>query len=345
MVNFSGWWLPIQYPTGIITEHLNCRSGAGLFDISHMGQLSLPVTSGLDLQALLPLDLNALSLNRTRYSLLLDDNGGILDDLMITAIDGGYRMVVNAARTDHDIAWFNDRLPSSVNLIHHSDRAMLALQGPRAEEVLVRFFPEVAEMVFMDYRSLIFNGEEAWITRSGYTGEDGFELSLPATVAEALADRLIADGAVTPCGLGSRDSLRLEAGLALWGHDIDQTTTPVTAGLSFAIAPARRKNGGYPGADVINSEFTDGTEQCRVGLVGEGRQPVREGAPLIAEEAVVGRVTSGGFSPSAGKPIAMGYLTVRLAQSGQKIEAEVRGKKVPMAVTTLPFIPHRYQRS
>ena len=345
MVDFVGWLLPIQYPSGIITEHLSCRSGVGLFDISHMGQLSLPAISGTDLEALLPLDASALSLNRTRYSLLLDENGGILDDLMITAIDDGYRMVVNAARTEHDIAWFNERLPSSINVVHHSDRVMLALQGPRAEEVLVRLFPEIARMVFMDYRSLTFNGEEVWITRSGYTGEDGFEVSLPSTVAEALVDRLIADGTVTLCGLGSRDSLRLEAGLALWGHDIDGTTTPVAAGLGFAIAPTRRESGGYPGANVVNPEFTDGIEQCRVGLVGEGRQPVREGAPLIAEGTVVGRVTSGGVSPSTKKPIAMGYLATRLAQPGQRVEAEVRGKRVVMVVTTLPFIPRRYKRS
>lgn len=353
MVPFAGWSLPVQYPAGIKAEHLACRAAAGLFDISHMGQLSLYAKAGLaglgqQLEQLLPFDSSKLLPGRNRYSLILAEDGGILDDLMISCVDDHYYLVVNAARTSHDIAWLQSNLPQDISLVHHSTRAMLALQGPAAGAVLERVIPQTAEMMFMDHRRFDWQGQLLWISRSGYTGEDGFEISCPAELAETLADTLLGEPETSLCGLGARDSLRLEAGLPLWGHDIEATTTPAAADLGFAIAARRRNEGGFPGAATVQAEIATPPALRRVGLVPTTRQPVREGARLHRLESLAGdscgHITSGGFGPTTQAPVAMGYLEAGLAVPGATVFAEVRGRPVPMTVTKLPFVPHRYRR-
>lgn len=341
MVSFAGYEMPIQYE-GIIAEHLWTRAHAGLFDVSHMGQLRLS-GDGVDaaLEALLPADLKGLGEGRMRYSLLLAENGGILDDLMATRLPGGdIYMVVNGATKYDDIAHLHEHLPEEVTLNHMDEEALLALQGPEAVTALARLVPGVTALTFMTAGRFDWNGTSLWISRSGYTGEDGFEISVPADKAVALADALCAAPEVKPIGLGARDSLRLEAGLPLYGHDLDSETTPVAADLGFALSKRRREEGGFPGAERILAERAAGPAFKRVGLLVEGRQPVREGATVAGG----GRVTSGGFSPSLERPIAMAYVPLADAVPGTVIALEQRGKSFSGTVAPMPFVPHRYHR-
>ena len=345
MVAFAGYCMPIQYD-GILAEHLWTRESAGLFDVSHMGQL-LVSGDGADaaLEALLPGDIAGLAEGRMRYSLLLGEDGGILDDLMVTRRVNDLYVVVNGATKYDDIAHLREHFPDEVTLNHLDDQALLALQGPKAADALARLAPGVAELFFMQAGRFLIEGTEAWIGRSGYTGEDGFEISVPGDAAEAVAAALIAQPEVKPAGLGARDSLRLEAGLPLYGHDIDTATTPVAADLGFALSKRRREAGGYPGHGRVMLERAGGAIQQRVGLLVEGRQPVREGALVLDGEGNdVGRVTSGGFSPTLQAPIAMAYVPSASAAPGSDVRIEQRGKMFAATVTKLPFVPHRYHR-
>jgi aminomethyltransferase len=352
MVPFAGYDMPIQYE-GIMAEHLWTRAHAGLFDVSHMGQITLSGDGAAEaLEALCPGDISALEVGRIRYSLLLSDEGGVLDDLMITNTGHGLYLVVNGAMKWDDIAHLREHLPDEVMINHMDDAALLALQGPGAAGALTAIgvepfepgWPMPADLTFMQAGPFKWRGIDLGISRSGYTGEDGFEISVPADHAEALANALCADPDVKPIGLGARDSLRLEAGLPLYGHDMDATTDPVEANAAFAISKRRRTEGGFPGADRILKALTDGPARRLVGLAVEGKMPVREGATLFAGDEIVGRVTSGGFAPSVGAPIAMGYVTAAHSATGTALEAEVRGKRVPVAVAPMPFLPHRYVR-
>lgn len=356
MVSFAGYQMPIQYE-GIIAEHLWTRNHAGLFDVSHMGQLKIS-GDGADaaLEALLPGDIRGIAPNRIKYSLLLATNGGILDDLMVTrlpssspfgtnGVGGALYVVVNGATKYDDIAHMHEHLPETVTLNHREDQALLALQGPEAVAAFSRIVPGVEALTFMTAGEFDWNGTKLWISRSGYTGEDGLEISVPGDKAAALAEQLCGLPEVKPIGLGARDSLRLEAGLPLYGHDLDTETTPIMADLGFAIPKRRREEGGFPGAERIRIEREQGAVQKRVGLLVEGRQPVREGALVLdAEGSNVGRVTSGGFSPSLERPIAMAYVPAAAATTGTPIQLEQRGKIFQATVTPLPFIPHRYHR-
>ena len=345
MVPFAGYAMPVQYE-GIMAEHLWTRENAGLFDVSHMGQLLVqgPNVAGA-LETLMPGDFAALAESKPKYSLLLADNGGIIDDLMATRRADHFYVVVNGATKHGDIAAMRERLPAGVTVELMTEQALLALQGPRAVEVLEAILPGVADLGFMQGSAFDWNGTELWISRSGYTGEDGFEISVPASSAEALADAILADPLARPIGLGARDSLRLEAGLPLYGHDIDLETTPVMAGLTFAINKRRRAEGGFPGFERIRSELESGPIQKRIGLLVEGRQPVREGAAILDDEGnKVGRVTSGGFSPSLQRPIAMGYVATALGDDGARLKLEHRAKLFEAVVTSMPFVPHRYYR-
>ena len=349
MVPFAGYEMPVQYE-GIIAEHLWTRENAGLFDVSHMGQLLFHGrNTDAALEKLFPADLQALGDMKLKYSLLLDDNGGIIDDLMATRRGEDFYVVVNGATKYGDIHDFETRLGREVALDHMKEQALLALQGPRAAEVLETLVPGVSELTFMEGRA--FQAPEAlgahplWISRSGYTGEDGFEISIPGIAAEQLAEALTAHEAVKPIGLGARDSLRLEAGLPLYGHDLDLQTTPVMAGLNFAINKRRRGEAGFAGAMRILAELQNGPAQKRVGFDVAGRQPVREGALILDDEGnEVGRITSGGFSPSLQRPIAMGYLAAPLAEAGTALKLEQRGKLFDAIVAAMPFVPHRYHR-
>ncbi len=344
-VPFAGYQMPVQYD-GIMAEHLWTRSHAGLFDVSHMGQLTFH-GANVDraLEALLPGELQLLKDGRLRYSMLLDEEGGIIDDLMATRRDDHFYVVVNGATKAGDIDQFRARLPSTIILDHMKEQALLALQGPEAVDVLDALAPGVAELSFMQGAPFRIGDTPAWISRSGYTGEDGFEISIAASAAAAVADALIADDRVKPIGLGARDSLRLEAGLPLYGHDLDTATTPVMAGLQFAIGKRRRAEGGFAGAMRILAELDQGPAQRRIGLLVDGKQPVREGAVLLdGEGSEVGRITSGGHSPSLGRPIAMGYVAATLAEPGTALTLEQRGKLFAASVTPMPFVPHRYHR-
>ncbi|HVF83469.1 MAG TPA: glycine cleavage system aminomethyltransferase GcvT [Sphingomicrobium sp.] len=350
MVPFAGYEMPVQYE-GIIAEHLWTRENAGLFDVSHMGQLMLTGTGVAEaLERLLPGDIGGLKPGRIRYSLLLNDAGGIIDDLMVTNVSRGsdeaYYMVVNGATKHGDIASLRARLPDTVKLEHLEEQALLALQGPLAREVLERVLPGVPDSLsFMQGTGVEWQGVMLGVGCSGYTGEDGFELSVPNSHAERLAEALLADDRVQPIGLGARDSLRLEAGLPLYGHDLDEQTTPVMADLGFAISKRRRVEGGFAGAERILAELADGPVQKRVGFTVEGRQPVREGGRILDGEGnEVGRVTSGGFSPSLQRPIGMGYVAGALASPGTRLTLEQRGKLFAAEVAPTPFVPHRYHR-
>lgn len=351
MVPFAGYEMPVQYPLGVMKEHLHTRAAAGLFDVSHMGQVILRAPSGraedaaLALEALVPVDLAGLAEGRQRYAIFTNDQGGILDDLMVANRGDHLFVVVNAACKDADIAHMTAGLPGlSVQPI--TDRALLALQGPGAEAALEALIPGVAGMRFMDVA--VFG--DAWVSRSGYTGEDGFEISLPEAQAEAFAEKLLAMEAAQPIGLGARDSLRLEAGLCLYGHDIDTATTPVEAGLTWAIQKVRRaggaRAGGYPGAAVIDRQLAEGVARKRLGLRPEGRAPMREGTAIYAEAeggAPIGTVTSGGFGPTIEAPMAMAYLPVDLTE-GAIVYGDVRGKRLPARVAPMPFTPNTYKR-
>ncbi len=346
MVEFAGYHMPVQYE-GIMAEHLWTRESAGLFDVSHMGQLTFTGENVVAaLEALLPADIAGLPMNKARYSLLLTEQGGILDDLMLTRQDDArIYMVVNGATKYDDIAHMIEHLPDDVTLNLMEDHALLAVQGPEAVAALARVVPGVDALVFMQAAAFAWQGHDLWISRSGYTGEDGCEISVPAEAVEALADALLAQPEVKPIGLGARDSLRLEAGLPLYGHDLDEETTPVMADLGFALSKRRREAGDFPGAARIAAEREGGAVLKRVGLLVEGRQPVREGATVVdADGSTVGRVTSGGFAPSVGAPIAMAYVPAALAAPGTTIQLAQRGKVHQATVAAMPFVPHRYFR-
>lgn len=346
MVPFAGYEMPVQYE-GIMAEHLWVRAHAGLFDVSHMGQLTF-TGEGVEaaLEALMPADIQAAKLSHPVYSLLMAENGGILDDLMLTRLkDGEVYMVVNGACKWDDIAHFREFLPDEIGMNHMEDHALLALQGPEAAAALERVIPGVSALVFMQGAPFAWQGHDLWISRSGYTGEDGFEISVPVEGAEALADAITAQPEVKPIGLGARDSLRLEADLPLYGHDLDTETTPVAAALGFALKKRRREEGGFPGHARIMLERENGSILKRVGLVVEGRQPVREGGLVLdADGNEVGKVTSGGFAPTLQQPIAMAYVPAASAEPGTKITLAQRGKIHSAEVVKMPFVPHRYVR-
>jgi len=348
MVPFAGYDLPVNYPAGIIAEHNWTRANAGLFDVSHMGQAFLIGPGAAEkLETLLPGDIQALAPRRIRYSQFTNAEGGILDDLMVTKLSAaGDRLflIVNAACKAQDFAHIQQNLPD-LDLDIVTDRALLALQGPKAAQALERHIPGVSSLKFMEQQDFVWRGEILFISRSGYTGEDGFEISVPAGYASDLAESLLAEEEVQAVGLGARDSLRLEAGLCLYGHDIDTTTSPVEAGLNWSISKRRRAEGGFPGAARIQREFSDGVARQRVGLILDGKAPAREGAEIADETgAIVGRVTSGGFAPSLGKPIAMGYVAPRFAAPGTALSLIVRNKPLPAKVQAFPFVPNRYHR-
>jgi len=349
MVPFAGYHMPVQYE-GIMAEHLWVRDSAGLFDVSHMGQLLLSGDNLDDeLEKLIPADVKGVALGQQKYSLLLAENGGILDDLMFSRWPGGIYMVVNGAVKYDDIAHLREHLPDTITINHLDDRALLALQGPKAFDVLKRHTTgkwPLEALVFMKGGQFEIAGVEAYISRSGYTGEDGFEISIPADAAEKIADLLCAEPEVKPIGLGARDSLRLEADLPLYGHDLDPETTPLMAALGFAVASKRRREeANYPGAARILLEREQGPVVKRVGLLVEGRQPVREGAAVLdADGSEVGKVTSGGFAPTLGAPIAMAYVPAAMADIGTRIQLNQRGKVHEATVAAMPFVPHRYVR-
>ncbi|MHA7873925.1 glycine cleavage system aminomethyltransferase GcvT [Roseivivax sp.] len=354
MVEFAGYSMPVQYPMGVLKEHLHTREKAGLFDVSHMGQVLLvprKAAAAEKLETLVPQDVIGLKEGRQRYALFTNDAGGLEDDLMVANKGDHLFLVVNAARKEPDIARLRAGLEPDVVVKHVTTRALLALQGPKAEAVLSALAPEVAEMRFMDLRDVVVDGVELWVSRSGYTGEDGYEISVPADAAEDFARKLLAHDDVAPIGLGARDSLRLEAGLCLYGHDIDETTTPVEAALSWAIQKVRRADGaragGFPGAERIHAELAESASRVRVGLTPEGRAPMREGVALYAAEdgaEPVGVITSGGFGPSVGGPVAMGYVPAALTAPGTVLYGELRGRRLPVAVAKLPFVAANFKR-
>jgi aminomethyltransferase len=340
MVSFAGYAMPIQFE-GIIAEHQWTRAHAGLFDVSHMGQLELPLASETLLEGLLPADVIGLRDGVLRYSLLLNDDGGILDDLMLTRRPAEFYMVVNGATKQADIA---ELRAAGLEVTYRDDLALLALQGPQAAAVLERLAPGVGALSFMRAGSFELMGAPAWISRSGYTGEDGFEISVAASAVEALARALLADPEVKPVGLGARDSLRLEAGLPLYGHDLTPAITPIEAGLAFAVSKRRKLQGGFRGAPRVLHQLLHGAPRRRVGLAIDGRQPVREGVAVIEHGVKVGEVTSGGFGPALGRPIAMAYVPAHLAADGTRISLEVRGKTLDASVVPMPFFPKSYVR-
>ncbi|TCR82160.1 glycine cleavage system aminomethyltransferase GcvT [Rhizobium sp. BK376] len=357
MVPFAGYDMPVQYPLGVMKEHLQTRTSAGLFDVSHMGQVIIRAKSGkfedaaLALESIVPVDILGLPEARQRYGFFTDENGGILDDLMITHIDDYLFVVVNAACKDADFAHLEKHLGDRCEIMPLEDRALVALQGPRAVSVLAELWADVAAMKFMDARHCRLHDVSCVVSRSGYSGEDGFEISIPGKYAEDIANRLLEHPDVQPIGLGARDSLRLEAGLCLYGNDIDTTTSPIEAGLEWAIQKARRnagaRAGGFPGASRILAELQDGTTRRRVGLKPEGKAPVRDHAKLYADDQgkdEIGEVTSGGFGPSVEGPVAMGYVPPSHAAVGTRIYAEVRGRYLPVTVSALPFITPTYKR-
>ncbi|MEY8830361.1 glycine cleavage system aminomethyltransferase GcvT [Sedimentitalea sp. XS_ASV28] len=355
MVGFAGYDMPVQFPDGIMAEHSHTRQSAGLFDVSHMGQVILSGAPMADIavafEKLVPMDVAGLPEGRQRYGLFLNDAGGILDDLMFANRGDHLYVVVNAACKDADIARMKAALEPAVSVTPVTDRALLALQGPAAEAVLAGLNAGVAEMAFMDVATLELDGVDCWISRSGYTGEDGFEISVPEHHAESLARTLLSNDAVAPIGLGARDSLRLEAGLCLYGHDIDETTLPAEAGLTWAIQKIRRaggdRAGGFPGAEPVLGQIASGPDRKRVGLRPQGRAPMREGVALFAEAEggeQIGAITSGGFGPTVGGPVAMGYLPADLATPDTTVYGELRGKRLPLTVAKLPFVTANFKR-
>ena len=350
MVEFAGYDMPVSYPAGVLAEHKHCRAAAALFDVSHMGQLRL-IGDGADraLESLVPVDVIGLGMDKQRYAFFTNASGGLLDDLMITRRAGDLLLIVNAGCKAADTVHLTTHLGHRCTIQPLPEQALLALQGPKAVAALGHFAPGVAALTFMTGGTFMIAGAECYVTRSGYTGEDGFEISVPAGQAEALARALLTQQEVKPAGLGARDTLRLEAGLCLYGHDIDTRVTPVHAGLTWAIQKVRRpggeRAGGYPGARVIEAQLAGGVPHKRVGLVGLERVPVREGAQLSDSHGRrIGLVTSGTLGPTVGKPIAMAYLAANHALPHHEVYAEVRGQKVPMRVTAMPFTPHRYHR-
>lgn len=350
MVPFAGYAMPVQYPVGIIKEHTHTRTQAGLFDVSHMGQVVLRgPEAAAALESLVPVDIVDLPEGMQRYALFTNEQGGVMDDLMVANFGDRLFVVVNAACKAQDIAHMQKHLSGRCEIEVLEDRALLALQGPAAGAVMARLAPETAEMVFMTTATVTLAGAKCFVSRSGYTGEDGFEISVPAAQAEALARELLSHPEVAPIGLGARDSLRLEAGLCLYGHDLDEHTSPVESSLLWALSKVRRADGarpgGYPGADVILGHIANGVSRKRVGLRPLARVPVREGSEIVDESGrKVGVVTSGGFGPTLEAPVAMGYVETALAKVGTPLSAMVRGKPVPMEVASTPFVPQRYYR-
>jgi aminomethyltransferase len=349
MVEFAGYEMPVQYPLGVMKEHLWVRENAGLFDVSHMGQVMLrgeAVKSSLE--AILPVDVVDLAEGMQRYGMFTTDEGGITDDLMFANWGDDVFMVVNAACKEQDIAYLRSSLVGcDVEVI--DNRALLAIQGPKAREVFARMMPDVLSMTFMQSTKLDWQGVELWVSCSGYTGEDGYEVSVPNDHADAFASALLAFTEVEWIGLGARDSLRLEAGLCLYGHDIDTNTTPVEASINWAIQKVRRldgeRAGGFPGADIILPQFANKPARKRVGYLVDGRAPVREGVDIVdALGNVQGVVTSGGFSPTLAQPIVMAYVSTSSLGTDQPLFASVRGKSIPLTLTTMPFVPSRYYR-
>ena len=346
MVPFAGYDMPVQYPLGVKAEHLHTRAKAGLFDVSHMGQVRLTGENRVaELEKLVPGDIAILKPGRTRYSTFTSDDGTILDDLMITNAGDSLFLVINAACKDDDIVHMRANLGDGVNLEEINDRALMALQGPEAANVLARFAPAVAELKFMSFAELDIAGIPCFVTRSGYTGEDGYEISVPNDRAEELARKLLAEDEVEAIGLGARDSLRLEAGLCLYGNDINDTTTPVEGDLNWIINKRRRAEGGFKGADVILDQLENGADIKRVGIKPEGKAPAREHTAILNSDGEeIGEITSGGFGPTVDGPIAMGYVAIEFAAPGTKVDLMVRGKARPAEIVELPFAPHRYFR-
>lgn len=350
MVPFAGWDMPVQYPMGVLNEHLHTRARAGLFDVSHMGQVILRGEGAAEaLETLIPADIAGLKEGRQRYGLFTSETGGVLDDLMIANKGDHLYLVVNAANAEADLAHLRQLEAKGIS-VEQADRSLLALQGPEAEAVLEAVVPGVAAMKFMDSHDFDWQGASLWISRSGYTGEDGFEVSVPHDRVEAFADALLAHEAVAWVGLGARDSLRLEAGMPLYGHEMDETTSPARAGLGWSIPKVRRiggaREGGFPGADVILAELAAGATRARYGIRPEGRAPIREGVAIFDTDQggeAIGTVTSGGFGPSAGGPIAMAELPAGLAE-GRQLWAELRGKRLPVVIAALPFHIPAYKR-
>jgi aminomethyltransferase len=357
MVPFAGYEMPVQYAPGVLKEHLHTRSAAGLFDVSHMGQVAVVPKSGrieaaaIALEHLVPQDIIGIAPGRQRYAQFTNEAGGILDDLMVANFGTHLVLVVNASCKEADEALLRAGLSEVCEVRRLTDRALLALQGPKAAAALAKLSAGADSMRFMDAGPRQVAGFDCYVSRSGYTGEDGFEISVPSEQAEQLAKMLLADSDVMPIGLGARDSLRLEAGLCLYGHDIDETTTPVEAALEWSVQKTRRSGGaragGFPGAEKILAQFDHGAQRRRVGLRAEGRAPVREGAALFADATsteAIGKVTSGGFGPTLNAPVAMGYLPIALSSVGTQVFADVRGQRLPLRVAATPFVPNTYKR-
>ncbi len=349
MVPFAGYDMPVQYPAGILSEHLHTRAKAGLFDVSHMGQLRLTAKPGRDgaaaLERLVTSEIRSLGQGKMRYALFTNESGGILDDLMVTNLGDHLMLVVNAACKEADEAHLRAHISGDVDIENLSARALLALQGPAAADALARLVPDCRRLGFMTSAFWVIEGARCFVTRSGYTGEDGFEISVPNEAAEALARRLLAMPEVMPVGLGARDSLRLEAGLCLYGHDIDTTTTPIEAALAWSIGPRRRKEGGFPGARTIQQQLSEGPSRRRVGILPDGRQPARDHTEIQdGAGKKLGEITSGGFGPSLGGPVAMGYVASPSAAAGTPLILPVRGKPLSAKTVALPFVKHNYKR-
>ncbi len=351
MVAFAGYEMPVHYADGVMKEHLHTREKAGLFDVSHMGQVILCgknlVSVATALEKLIPMDVLGLKEGRQRYGFFTNENGGIEDDIMFANRGDHIFLVINAACKKKDVAHLKAHLSSDIQVKQLTNRALLALQGPKSEAILAKYCPSICQMKFMDVATLPLNGAECWVSRSGYTGEDGFEISVPASAAVILAKIFLEHADVKLIGLGARDSLRLEAGFCLYGHDIDQTTSPVEANLSWAMQARRKKEGGFPGARRILSEFTSGSKRKRVGIKPEGRAPVREGSQLFADEHIaqpLGVITSGGFGPTLGAPVSIGYVLEDYSSSYTRLFAEVRGKRLPVKVAKIPFIGLNFRK-
>ena len=355
LTEFAGYEMPVQYRLGILGEHQHTRKKAGLFDVSHMGQVILSGQSyeetALALEKVLPMDVLGLEIGRQRYGFLTTDEGGILDDLMFSNRGDHLFVVLNAACKDSDIKYLRSLLEPNISIKEIESRALIALQGPASEAVIGKYHPQIKNMKFMDVETLTIDGAECWISRSGYTGEDGFEISIPAEAAEPITRSILSNQNVEFIGLGARDSLRLEAGLCLYGHDIDQETTPVEASLTWAIQKARRSNGsrasGFIGSEIILKQLAGGTNKKRVGLLPQTRAPMREGVEIFATETskeAIGKITSGGYGPTVGYPIAMGYINSEYANSEDDLFGELRGKRVPVKVSNLPFVPLNFKR-
>ena len=355
LTEFAGYEMPVQYGLGILGEHQHTRKKAGLFDVSHMGQVILSGQSyeetALSLEKVLPMDVLGLEIGRQRYGFLTNDDGGILDDLMFSNRGDHIFVVLNAACKDSDIKYLRSLLEPNISIKEIENRALIALQGPASEAVLGKYHPQIKNMKFMDVETLPIDGSECWISRSGYTGEDGFEISIPAEAAEPITRSILSNQNVEFIGLGARDSLRLEAGLCLYGHDIDQATTPIEASLTWAIQKARRSNGsrasGFIGSEIILKQLAGGTNKKRVGFLPQTRAPMREGVEIFATETskeAIGKITSGGYGPTVGYPIAMGYINSEYANSEDDLFGELRGKRVPVKVSNLPFVPLNFKR-